>query len=167
MKNQSVWDLCWTNWQINNGLIVYILYYKIKTIKCIKIKTNTKSFGEILDFIHISKLALDGSKVRCKSSNTTKSWKSVTDGTGYQQINKENWKAKLHSDTVPQNSTFSPLHYNILYQTAFFASICDPMFHVAAVSGSLQGVTVTYTQYAGSCCLLCKTFHVHFCPHKI
>jgi len=65
------------------------------------------------------------------------------------------------------NSTFSPLHYNILYQTAFFASICDPMLHVAAVSGSLQGVTVTYTQYAGSCCLLCKTFHVHFCPHKI
>ena len=36
------------------------------------------------------------------------------------------------------NSNFSPLHYNILYQTAFFASICDAMFHVAAVSGCLS-----------------------------
>jgi hypothetical protein len=53
MKNQSVWDLWWTNGQINNGLIVYTLFYKIKTIKSIKIKRDTKRFGEILDRIHI------------------------------------------------------------------------------------------------------------------
>ena len=60
------------------------------------------------------------------------------DDTRQTQIDEVKGKRRyiLIQDTV--NSTFSPIHYYFLYQTAFFTSICDPMFHVAAISGSLS-----------------------------
>jgi len=89
MKNQSVWDLWWTNGQIKSGLIVLRIntdstkHYAIRCNYLYKAYTNTRKISQSSLF---SKPPLDGSKV---IQHHRELEECDIDGIRQQKINKE------------------------------------------------------------------------------